>query len=124
MKIAPDAVAVTGIGIVSPLGYDANSLLRGMLESRSCLGPLSLFDAGIETASVAEIRGPLPVETVPGYGTEELPLPDNDFKDEDVSEPWYHSMVLESTYPIAPHVSFEENIDTPQSPTDGLSSSR
>jgi 3-oxoacyl-[acyl-carrier-protein] synthase II len=62
-----NAVAVTGIGIVSPLGHDANSFLRGLLESRSCLGPLSLFDAGIETATVAEIREPLPVETVPGY---------------------------------------------------------
>ena len=49
MKIGPNAVAVTGIGVASPLGHDTTSLLRGLFESRNCLGPLSLFDAGIET---------------------------------------------------------------------------
>jgi 3-oxoacyl-[acyl-carrier-protein] synthase II len=67
MKIGPNAVAVTGIGVASPLGHGPSSLLRGLLESRSCLGPLSRFDAGIETVTVAEIREPLPVKSVPGY---------------------------------------------------------
>ena len=67
MRIGPNTVAVTGIGIVSPLGNDVNSLLQGLLVSRSCLGPLSLFDAGIETATVGEIPGSLPVQSVPGY---------------------------------------------------------
>lgn len=66
MKIGPNAVAVTGIGVVSPFGHDTGSLLRGLLECRGCLGPLSLFASGIEAATVAEIRGPLPVPAVPG----------------------------------------------------------
>lgn len=58
---------MTGIGIVSPLGHDVDGFLRGLLESRNCLGPLRRFDAGIETAMVAEIREPLAVEAIPGY---------------------------------------------------------
>jgi len=67
MTIGPTGVAVTGIGVVSPLGHGAGSLLRGLLESRSCLGPLTLFDSGIEAVTVAEAPEPLPPVSVPGY---------------------------------------------------------
>ena len=68
MKDVSKAVAVTSIGITSPLGNDLDSFRGGLLESRSCLKPVSLFDTGFETApTVAEIGGPLPVEDIPGF---------------------------------------------------------
>lgn len=67
MNMAPNAVVVTGIGLTSPLGHDAKSLLGGLLESRCALGPLTQFDAGIEATTVAEITGPLSVESISGY---------------------------------------------------------
>ncbi len=60
------------------------------------------------------------VQIVPAYGTAELPPPDtNDFGNENVSSPWFHSCKLESTAPIATHVSLEENIVTPVIPGEG-----
>ena len=50
---------------------------------------------------------------IPALGTKELLLPGGNFKDEVVSDPFFHSMLLEATHEVAVHVSFEENIDTP-----------
>ena len=39
------SVAVTGIGVVSPLGVGSEALLEALTEGRCGIGPLSVFDA-------------------------------------------------------------------------------
>jgi len=63
MDNRPAEVAITGIGVVSPFGIGFEALSAGLLECRSRLKPLTLFDSGWEpppvVAEVAEI-GELP----------------------------------------------------------------
>ncbi|HET9406765.1 MAG TPA: beta-ketoacyl-[acyl-carrier-protein] synthase family protein [Candidatus Sulfotelmatobacter sp.] len=50
-------VAVTGIGVVSPFGHGFGALSSGLLEGRSCLKPLTIFDAQLDSPpTVAEIK--------------------------------------------------------------------
>ncbi len=49
---------VTGVAALSPLGLDAESTFRGLLEGRSGIGPITQFDAAAFTARIAgEVRG-------------------------------------------------------------------
>ncbi|MBX0328725.1 beta-ketoacyl-ACP synthase II [Oscillochloris sp. ZM17-4] len=51
-------VVVTGMGAVSPLGLDVPSLWQGVLEARSGIGPITLFDTtGYDTQFAGEVRG-------------------------------------------------------------------
>jgi 3-oxoacyl-[acyl-carrier-protein] synthase II len=55
-------VAVTGMGVVCPLGLSVSSFLEGLLAGRSAAGPITLFDAsGMPTRIAAEVRWPSPV---------------------------------------------------------------
>jgi 3-oxoacyl-[acyl-carrier-protein] synthase II len=49
-------VVVTGLGAVSPLGHDVESTWKGMLDGKSGVGPISLFDTtGYRTTFAAEV---------------------------------------------------------------------
>ncbi|MEE2830087.1 MAG: beta-ketoacyl-ACP synthase II [Myxococcota bacterium] len=51
-------VVVTGIGALSPLGLDTNSLWDGLLAGQSGVGPITLFDAtNYPVTFAAEVRG-------------------------------------------------------------------
>ncbi|MBC8076602.1 MAG: beta-ketoacyl-ACP synthase II [Chloroflexales bacterium] len=51
-------VVVTGMGAVSPLGLDVASLWQGIVEGRSGIGAITLFDpAGLDTTFAGEIKG-------------------------------------------------------------------
>jgi 3-oxoacyl-[acyl-carrier-protein] synthase II len=51
-------VVVTGMGAVSPLGLDVPTLWQGILEARSGVGPITLFDpSGLDTRFAAEVKG-------------------------------------------------------------------
>lgn len=51
-------VVVTGMGAVSPLGLDVPSLWQGIVEARSGIGPITLFDsAGFDTHFAGEVKG-------------------------------------------------------------------
>ena len=51
------SVAITGIGAISAFGPGFGALSSGLLECRSCLKPLTIFDSGLESApTVAEIK--------------------------------------------------------------------
>ena len=51
-------VVVTGLGIVSPLGLDVESTWRALLDGRSGVGPITLFDASDFPVQVAaEVKG-------------------------------------------------------------------
>ncbi len=68
MSGARHLVAVTGIGIASPLGRDLDAVQQGLEECRSCLTPLSLFDIDIEPApTVCQITEALAVENRSGF---------------------------------------------------------
>lgn len=50
-------VAITGLGIVSPLGNDVESTWKNLLQGRSGVGPISHFDAsGFPTTIAAEVK--------------------------------------------------------------------
>lgn len=63
-------IVVTGIGLVSPLGLDAESCWTALKQGRSGVGPISLFDAsefptkiagevrGLDPSSIADLPGP------------------------------------------------------------------
>ncbi len=54
-------VCVTGVGAVSPYGRDAAAFWSGVLEGRSALGPITLFDASNGPVRLAgEARGYAP----------------------------------------------------------------
>jgi beta-ketoacyl-acyl-carrier-protein synthase II len=58
MTAARRAVAVTGIGLVTPLGLDAASTWRALLEERSGVGSITRFDAsGFPVRIAAEVKG-------------------------------------------------------------------
>ncbi len=51
-------VVVTGMGAVSPLGLDVPSLWQGIVEARSGIGPITLFDASsFDTRFAGEVWG-------------------------------------------------------------------
>ncbi|MGE3822541.1 MAG: beta-ketoacyl-ACP synthase II [Isosphaeraceae bacterium] len=51
-------VVVTGMGMVTPVGRDAESTWKALQEGRSGVGPISLFDASsFPTRIAAEVRG-------------------------------------------------------------------
>jgi 3-oxoacyl-[acyl-carrier-protein] synthase II len=51
-------VVVTGMGVVSPLGLDVPSLWQGIVEARSGIGPITLFDASsFDTRFAGEVWG-------------------------------------------------------------------
>ncbi len=51
-------VVVTGLGAISPLGQDVETLWEGLLASRSGVGPITLFDASeYPVRFAAEVKG-------------------------------------------------------------------
>lgn len=51
-------VLVTGVGTVSPVGLDADSSFRALLDGRSGIGPITQFDAAPFASRIAgEVRG-------------------------------------------------------------------
>src|SRR5512134_608943 len=51
-------VAVTGLGVVSPVGNDAASTWEAMLAGRSGIGPITRFDAsGLGCRIAGEVKG-------------------------------------------------------------------
>lgn len=51
-------VVVTGMGAVSPLGLSVPELWQGIVEARSGVGPITLFDAtGFDTRFAGEVKG-------------------------------------------------------------------
>lgn len=51
-------VVITGMGAVSPLGLDTQSLWDGIHNARSGIGPITLFDASnLETRFAGEVKG-------------------------------------------------------------------
>lgn len=51
-------VVVTGMGMITPVGWDAESTWRAMCEGRGGVGPISLFDAAtFATRIAAEVTG-------------------------------------------------------------------
>jgi len=62
------AVAITGIGVISPFGYGWTAFSGGLLESRTCLKPLTIFDLGLDPPPVvAEIKELPPLTDRPGF---------------------------------------------------------
>ncbi|HEU4798396.1 MAG TPA: beta-ketoacyl-ACP synthase II [bacterium] len=55
--MTPHRVAVTGIGVVSPIGIGKDRFWNGLVEGRSGVGPITRFDAaGFDTRIAAEVR--------------------------------------------------------------------
>jgi 3-oxoacyl-[acyl-carrier-protein] synthase II len=51
-------VAITGVGVVSPVGIGTDQYWRGLTAGRSGVGPISRFDAsGLTVRIAAEVRG-------------------------------------------------------------------
>jgi 3-oxoacyl-[acyl-carrier-protein] synthase II len=51
-------VVVTGVGALTPVGLDAESSFRALLEARSGIGPITQFDAAEYASQIAgEVRG-------------------------------------------------------------------
>lgn len=54
----PNRVVVTGVGMTTPLGLDADSTWKGLLAGESGVGPITSFDAdGFATRFAAEVKG-------------------------------------------------------------------
>jgi 3-oxoacyl-[acyl-carrier-protein] synthase II len=51
--VARRRVAVTGVGLVSPLGNDTSATWQGLLEGRSGVGPVTRFDASAYPSRIA-----------------------------------------------------------------------
>ena len=55
-------VVITGVGIISPVGNDVDAFWHSLVEGRSGVGPITLFDpAGLESRFAAEVKGFDPV---------------------------------------------------------------
>ena len=58
-------VVITGVGIVSPLGLDANSTWKQLVNGKSGIGKITSFDPdGFETQIAAEVKNYDPVSSV------------------------------------------------------------
>jgi 3-oxoacyl-[acyl-carrier-protein] synthase II len=58
-------VVVTGMGVVSPLGQSVPELWQGIIEARSGMGPITLFDpSGFDTRFAAEVKGFDPTQSM------------------------------------------------------------
>ena len=58
MAEAPRRVVVTGLGLLTPLGLDAESTWEGLIEGRSGIGPVTAFDTSEFDRPIAgELRG-------------------------------------------------------------------
>lgn len=58
MAEAPRRVVVTGLGLLTPLGLDAESTWEGLIEGRSGIGPITAFDTSDFDRPIAgELRG-------------------------------------------------------------------
>lgn len=61
-------VAVTGLGLVTPVGNDVDSTWSALLEGRSGAAPITSFDAsGFSTTFGAEVKGFDPESAVPNH---------------------------------------------------------
>lgn len=57
MKMKPIRVAITGIGMMTPLGHDMPSTWQALLEKRSGVSRIELFDAsGFSTQIAAQVK--------------------------------------------------------------------
>ena len=55
-------VVITGVGVVSPVGNDVDAFWHSLVEGRSGVGPITLFDpSGLESRFAAEVKGFDPV---------------------------------------------------------------
>ena len=58
-------VAITGVGMVTPVGNDAASTWTGTLDGTSGVAPIASFDAsGFPTRIAAEVKGLVPEDRV------------------------------------------------------------
>lgn len=63
---SPRKIAVTGLGLVTPVGNDVDSTWSALLEGRSGAAPITSFDAsGFSTTFGAEVKGFDPETAVP-----------------------------------------------------------
>ncbi len=59
-------VVVTGVGVVTPVGNNANDFWKSALEGRSGVSTIAVFDAAIfDSRIAAEVKGYNPVDTIP-----------------------------------------------------------
>ena len=65
MAQAPRRVVVTGLGLLTPLGLDAESTWDGLIEGRSGIAPITAFDtSAFECPIAGELRGFDPAQHV------------------------------------------------------------
>ena len=51
-------VVITGMGVVTPLGYAVNELFASQVEGRTAIGPITRFDARtFPTTFASEVKG-------------------------------------------------------------------
>ena len=58
-------VVVTGMGMITPVGRDAESSWRALCEGRGGVGPITLFDAATFATRIAAEVGELPPGRLP-----------------------------------------------------------